>query len=69
MEIAPRLVSYNNYPLKNEFNAWNVHGIMNTSSLLQSNAVTTLTLQETRNIHASINIQKIEFIAYICILL
>ena len=42
---------------------------MNTSSLLQSNVVTTITLKETRNIHDSMNIQKIEFIAYIYILL
>ena len=37
---------------------------MNTSGLLQSN---TLTLQETRSIHDSMNIPKIEFIAYIYI--
>ena len=52
---------------------WNVHGIMNTSGLLQ-------TLQNTRSIHDSnfardlsiydsMNIPQIEFIAYIYILL
>ena len=35
---------------------------MNTSGLLQSNW--RLTLQETRSIHDSMNIQKIEFTAY-----
>ena len=49
--------------LRNKFKFWNVHGIMNTSGLLQS------TLQETRSIHDSMNIPKIEFIAYIYILL
>ena len=34
--------------LKNEFNFWNVHGIMNTSGLLQS-----------KSIHDSMNIPKI----------
>ena len=38
---------------------------MNTSGLLQI----TLTLQETRSIHDSMNIPKIELIAYIYILL
>ena len=38
---------------------------MNTSGLLQSE----LTLQETRSIHDSMNRPKIEFIAYIYILL
>ena len=51
--------------LRNEFNFWNVHGIMNTSGLLQSFA---LTLQETQSIHDSMNIPKTEFIAYIYIL-
>ena len=55
--------------LRNEFNFWNVHGIMNTSGLLQSKWGFTLTLQETRSIHDSMNIPKIEFIAYIYILL
>ena len=34
--------------LRNEFNFWNVHGIMNTSGLLQSGFK--LTFQETRSI-------------------
>ena len=50
------------YHLRNEFNFWNVHGIMNTSCLLQ-------TLKEIRSIHDSVNRPKIEFIAYIYILL
>ena len=50
--------------LRNEFNFWKVHGIMNTSGLAQSS----LTLQETRSIHDSMNLTKIEFIAYIYIL-
>ena len=50
----------------------NAHGIMNTSGLLQNNwspKSFALTLQETRSIHDSMNISKIEFIAYIYILL
>ena len=54
--------------LRNEFNFWNVHGIMNTSVLVQSNSGFILTLQETRSIHDSMNIPKIEFITYIYIL-
>ena len=45
---------------------------MNTSGLLQSKwspKVFTLTLKETQSIHDSMNIPKIEFIAYIYILL
>ena len=44
---------------------------MNTSGLMQSKLSPlgfTLTLQETRSIHDSMNIQKIEFITYIYIL-
>ena len=44
---------------------------MNTSGLVQSKwgpKGFTLTLQETRSIHDSINIRKIEFITYIYIL-
>ena len=52
--------------LRNEFNFWKVHGIMNTSGLLQSSF--TLALQETRSIHDSMNLPKIEFITYIYIL-
>ena len=54
--------------LRNEFNFWNVHGIINTLGILQSKCSGfTLTLQETRNIHDSRNIPKIEFITYIYI--
>ena len=58
--------------LRNEFDFWNVHGIMNTSGLLQSKESRkgfTLTLQETRSIHDSMKLPKIEFNAYIYILL
>ena len=44
---------------------WNLHGIMNTSGLLQYE----LTLQETQSIHDPMNRPKIEFIAYIYMLL
>ena len=50
----------------------NVHGIVNTSGLLQSKGRPksfTLILQETRTIHDSMNIPKIKLIAYIYILL
>ena len=50
--------------LKNKFDFWNVHGVMNTSGFLRF----TLTLQETLSIHDSMNRPKIEFIAYIYIL-
>ena len=57
--------------LRNELDFRNVHGIINTSGLLQSkwspSSVFMLTLQETRSIHDSMNILKIEFITYICI--
>ena len=46
--------------LRNEFDFCNVHRIMNASDLLQ-------TLHETRSIHDSMDIPKIEFIAYIYI--
>ena len=56
--------------LRNKFGFWNVDGIMDTSGLLQSNPKGfTLTLQETRSIHDSMNISKREFITYIYILL
>ena len=57
--------------LRNEFYFWKVHGIMNTLGLLQSKWSRegfTLTFQETRSIHDSMNLPKIEFIAYIYIL-
>ena len=41
--------------LRNEFKFWNIHEIMNTSIG---------TLQETGSIHDSMNISKIEFIAF-----
>ena len=47
--------------LRNELNFWNVHGIMNTFGLLQSKwspLWASLTLQETRSIHDSMNIKK-----------
>ena len=53
--------------LRNEFDFRKVHGIMNASGLLQSKGNPegfTLTLQETRSIHDSMNLPKIEFIAY-----
>ena len=49
--------------LRNEFDFWKVPGIMNTLCLLQSKNFM-LTLQENRSIHHSMNIPKIEFIAY-----
>ena len=56
-----------------KFDFVNVHGIMNTWGLLQRRASCysgfTLTLHETRSIHDSMNRPKIEFIAYIYILL
>ena len=63
--------------LRNEFDFWKVHGIMNTSGLLQSKlspsgftlTLQELTLQETPYIHDSKNLQKIETIAYIYIFL
>ena len=52
--------------LRNKFDFLNVHGITNTSGLLQSKYLGfMLTLQETQGIRDSMNIQKIEFIAYI----
>ena len=51
------LVNY----LRNEFNFCKVHGIMNTSGLLRSKCSSkgfTLTLQETRVIHDSMNPPK-----------
>ena len=53
-----RTVSLN---LRNKFDFWSVHGIMNTLGLLQS-------LQETRSINDSMNRPKIEFITFIYIL-
>ena len=47
--------------LRKEFNFCNVHGIMNISGLLQSKGFT-LTLQETRSIHDSMNITKMNLL-------
>ena len=41
-----------------KFSFWKVHGIMNTSGLLQN-----YTLQETRSSHDSMKLPKIEFIS------
>ena len=54
------ILIYSLHLLRNEFNFWNVHGMMNTSGLLQSKwspkaSGFTLTLQETRSIHDSMN--------------
>ena len=51
--------------LRNEFNFWNVHGIINTSGLLQSGF--TLTLQKIQKLNLLLIFAKdpkIEFIAY-----
>ena len=52
--------------LRNEFNFWNVHGIMNTSDLLQTKSKKskdiTLSVQETQSIHDSMNRPKIELL-------
>ena len=48
--------------LRNEFNFWNVNGSINTLGLIQSKCSSrgfTLTLQETRSIHDSMNIRKL----------
>ena len=52
------------YYLRNEFDFWIVHRIMNTLGLLQTLGFT-LTLQETQNIHGFMNLPKIDFITYI----
>ena len=52
--------------LGNELDFWNVHGIMNTWVACTKGF--TLTLQETRSVHDSMNRPNIEFIAYIYIL-
>ena len=75
MNISSLLQSLNVHGIMNIsslLQSWNVHGIMKTSDLLQSKWSSTgftLTLQETQSIHDSMNIPKIEFIAYIYILL
>ena len=62
-QVLPR-----KHVLRDEY-IWNVHGIMNTSDLLQRASGFMLNLQETRSIHDSMNIPKIEFITYTYILL
>ena len=60
------------FDLRNEVDFWNVHGIINTSGLLQSKSSPkgfTFTLQETRSIHDSMNLPKIGIFACIYILL
>ena len=57
-----------NVNISNKFNFWSVHGIMNTSGVLQSQReplCASLTLQETRSIHDCMTIPIIEFISYI----
>ena len=63
------ILTYRSYVpdcLRNEFNFWNVRGIMNTSGPVQSKGSPsgfTLTLQETRGIHDSMNIpNKMNFL-------
>ena len=48
--------------LRYEFDFWNVHGIMNTRGLLQSKWSPSLTLQETRSIHDSMNRPKLNLL-------
>ena len=57
--------------LRNKFDFWNVHRIMNTWVSCKVNAKPSfaLTLQETRSIHDSMKRPKIELIAYSYILL
>ena len=58
--------------LRNEFDFWRVHGIRNTLGLLPSKSSRKcfmLTLREPPSIYDSRNLPKIEFIAYIHILL
>ena len=54
--------------VKNPFNT-HVHRFLTIIKTVFSPLLYMLTLQETQSIHESINITKIEFIAYICILL
>ena len=52
---------------RNKFNFWSVHGIMNTPGILQSQRQAlwvSLTLQETRSVHDSMNRPKTEFLKY-----
>ena len=47
------------YHLRNEFDFWNIYGIMNTSGLLHSNWSP---LQDTQSIHDSMNIPKLNLL-------
>ena len=51
--------------LRNEFDFWKAHGIMNTSGF----SGFTLTLQETRRIHDYMNLPKLNLLLNIYILL
>ena len=71
-QVSLKLFYCPNAYLRCEFDFLKVHGIMNTSGLFQSKGNSkgfALTLQETRIIHDSMNLPKIEFITYIYILL
>ena len=48
--------------LRNKFNLWSVHGIMNPSGLVQSKRSPSLTLHETRWVHDSMNRPKINLL-------
>ena len=50
--LCPRHSKNDGVHLENEFDFWNVHGIMNTW------VACTLTLQETRSIHDSMNMES-----------
>ena len=65
-QVSLNLILLSKCIFRCEFDFRKVHGIMNTSSLLQSKGNSkgfTLTLHETRIIHDSTNLPKIEFIA------
>ena len=49
---------------RNEFNFWKVHGIMNSSGLLQSEREAR-TLQETGSIHDSMNLPKLNLLLWL----
>ena len=52
--------------LRNKFEFWSFHGIMNTSDLLQRKwSPKQVNLQETQSIHDSMNRPKIEFTIFI----
>ena len=47
--------------IRNKFDFWNVHEILNTSGLTKGFA---LALQEAQRVHDSMNIKKIEFMSF-----